>query len=444
MFQNKVSLKKGDKELISAWTFYDWANSVYPLVISSTIFPIYYALIFDDFNYIDFFGYEIKNTAMISFVTALAFLVIVFIIPFLSGIADYLGNKKIFMKFFVYVGSVSCIALYWFNLETIYIGLFFYFIALIGYWSSLVFYNSYLPEIAYNNQQDSASAKGFAMGYIGSIILLLLNLLMVMKPSIFGISGSENEVTLQAMKLSFISVGVWWIIFSQIPFYFLPSNKKNNKMNNDIIWNGFKELKMVWIDINLNLNLKRFLGAFFVYSTALQTVMLVATYFGEEEINWPSNSEKTVGLIISILLIQLVAVIGAMLSSKCSELYGNLKTLIFINIIWALICFFAFYIHTPFEFYIIAGFVGLVMGALQPLSRSTYSKFLPETNDTASYFSFYGVTEKIAIIIGMSLFGVIDQITGSMRNSIFIFLILFLIGAYLLFRIYLKNKDSEN
>jgi len=442
MIKLKIPLKKGSKKLLSVWAFYDWANSVYSLVITSTIFPIYFAALYVDNNYIDFFGYNVKNTAMISFVTALAFVVIAILLPILSGIADYIGNKKRFMQFFVYLGSTACISLYWFSIESIYTGLFFYFISLIGFWSSLVFYNSYLPDIAYPEQQDKTSARGYSMGYIGGVILLLLNLTMVMKPNWFGISGSGNDSSIQAMKYSFITVGIWWAIFSQIPFYYLPSEKPRNKITRNILWNGFKELKLVWSEIKLNLKLKRFLGAFFVYSTALQTVMLVAAYFGEEEIEWGDSSEKTVGLIVSILLIQLVAVLGATLAAKSSERFGNLKTLVVINIIWAVLCLVAFFIHTPIQFYFIASFVGLVMGALQPLSRSTYSKFIPETRDTTSYFSFYGVAEKVAIIIGMSLFGIIDQITGSMRNSLLPFLFFFLIGAYLLIRI-IRNPQLE-
>ena len=171
----RTPLKKGSNKLINAWAFYDWANSVYSLVISSAIFPIYYGVIFSDVNTINILGYQLKNTAVISFLTAVAFLIIASFSPILSGIADYIGNKKKFMKIFVYLGSSSCIGLYWFELQTIYLGLFFYFLAMIGLWSSLVFYNSYLPDIAYPEQQDRASAKGFSYGYVGSVILLLAN-----------------------------------------------------------------------------------------------------------------------------------------------------------------------------------------------------------------------------------------------------------------------------
>tara|TARA_B100001059_G_scaffold146061_1_gene146005 strand:- start:5298 stop:6617 length:1320 start_codon:yes stop_codon:yes gene_type:complete len=435
MFSKTVPLEKGSKKLINAWASYDWANSVYSLVISSSIFPIYYGSLFQEIKTINFFGSSIKYTAMISFITAFAFIIISIITPILSGIADYTGDKKKFMKFFVYLGSFSCIGLYWFDLKTIYLGLTFYFFALIGLWSSLTFYNSYLPDIAYPEQQNRASARGYSMGYIGSVILLLFNLSMVMNPELYGIDGSKADASMLAMKYSFISVGIWWALFSQISFFYLPKGNLINKITKDVLWNGFKELKIVLDQLMENIRLKRFLIAFFLYSMSLQTVLLIATYFGEAEIQWSNSSEKTIGLIVAILLIQIVAIFGAILTARASERFGNLTVLIVINIIWAFLCIRAFYIHTPTEFYLIAGLVGMVMGGLQSLSRATYSKYLPTTNDTASFFSFYSVTEKIAIIFGMIMFGTIDQITGSMRNSVLFFAVLFIAGVILLLRV---------
>ncbi len=440
-----MRLPKGSKKLLNAWAFYDWANSVYSLVISSAIFPIYFAALFADNNQIQFLGYSVKNTAMISFVTATAFVFVAFMSPLLSGIADYIGNKKRFMKFFVYLGSISCVGLYWFDLDSIFIGFGFYFLALIGLWSSLVFYNSYLPDIAYPEQQGSASARGFSMGYIGSVLLLLVNLAMVMNPSMFGIPGEGGAASMQAMKYSFVMVGIWWAVFSQIPFYYLPKGTHDRKVSKAILWNGFKELRQVWYQLQNLSNLKRFLPAFFMYSTALQTVMLIAAYFGEEEIAWANNDEKTIGLIVSILLIQLVAVVGAQITAYTANRIGDIQTLIIINMIWAGLCVYAYYVTTPVQFYIAAGSVGMVMGGMQALSRATYSKMLPETEDTTSFFSFYDVTEKIGIIIGMSLFGIIDQITGSMRNSILFFLILFIAGGLLLTQVpQFKNRFRKH
>lgn len=425
-----IRLPKGHPKLLRAWAFYDWANSVYSLVISSAVFPIFYGALFREAGVekIAVFGGYIARAPLISYVTAAAFIVVAFISPLLSGIADYLGNKRIFLKFFCYLGAFSCIGLYWFSLEAIYLGLTFYFLALIGFWGSLVFYNSYLPDIAFPEQQDRISARGFSLGYIGSVFLLIVNLVMIMKYEWFGFSGAAAPT-----KISFIMVGIWWIVFSQYPFLYLPKGvKKGKKVTQTVVFNGFRELKTVWHQLKQTPDLKRYLTAFFVYSMAVQTVMLAATYFGEEELAWASADERTTGLIISILLIQLVAVIGATLTSMASEKFGNVHTLVIINILWLGICCYAFFIVTPVQFYIAAGCVGLVMGGIQALSRSTYSKLLPDTTDTTSFFSFYDVSEKIGIVIGMFLYGFIAQLTGSMRYSVLFLGLFFLAGIFLL------------
>ncbi|MFV5689905.1 MFS transporter [Flavobacterium sp. ZT3R25] len=433
-----ADLPKGSKKLLNAWAFYDWANSVYPLVISSAVFPIFYEALFSDRNhYIDAFGFSVKNSALISFVTAFAFLVVALISPLLSGISDYVGNKKAFMKFFCYLGALSCVGLYWFSLENIYISLLFYFLGLIGFWGSLVFYNSYLPDIAFVEQQDQTSAKGYSYGYAGSVILLIVNLAMIMMPDIFGISGTKGEAAMKAMRYSFIMVGIWWIVFSQYTYYYLPKGSRNTerKVSKALVFNGFKELKKVWHLLEENSALKKYLVSFFIYSMAVQTVMLIATYFGAQEITWASKSESTTGLIICILLIQLVAIVGAVLTSKASQKFGNIPTLIAINCFWVLLCAAAYFITLPIHFYIMAGLVGLVMGGIQALSRSTYSKLLPETEDTASFFSFFDVSEKIGIVIGMLVYGIIDQITGSPRFAIVFLGVFFIMGVVLLKRV---------
>lgn len=438
----QVLALKGSKKLLNAWAFYDWANSVYSLVISSAVFPIFYGALFRvaGIEKVTVFGGEIARAPLISYVTSLAFVFIAVVTPLVSGIADYMGNKKIFLKFFCYLGALSCIGLYWFSLENIYFGLICYFFGLVGFWVSFAINNSYLPDIAYPEQQDGISAKGFSLGYVGSVILLVFNLAMVMQPDTFGITDGGGEVAeIKAMKYSFISVGIWWILFSQYTFAHLPKGYKREGERKNIILNGFRELKSVWKQLESETRLKQYLVAFFVYSMAVQTIMLIATYFGEEEIAWGSDTERTTGLIISILVIQIVAILGATLTAKASSSYGNIRTLIVINCIWVMLCVYAYFLQTPTDFYIAAGFVGLVMGGIQALSRSTYSKFLPETTDTTSFFSFYDVAEKIGIIIGTFLYGAVAQLTGSMRNSTIFLGLFFLAGIFLLARV--NNKE---
>ena len=438
MSNKKTDHPKGSKKLIGAWALYDWANSVYSLVISSAIFPIYYSqYVFSQTNSVEILNLDVNKDTLISSVSALSFLLIAFLSPLLSGIADFIGNKKIFMKFFVYMGSLSCIGLYWFELETIEISLLFYTLGLIGFWGSLVYYNSYLTDITYPNQTNKVSAKGYTMGYIGSVILLLINLIMI---NFYETFGFESEIA--AMKSSFAIVGIWWLAFSQYSFYHLPSGNKGVKVPKNIIWNGFKELKGVYKFIRTSKRFTRFLLAFFIFSFSLQTVLYIASYFGVSEIEWTSSSEQTSGLIISILLIQVVAIGGAYFFTKMAQKYGNILVLTFAIFLWGAVCLYAYFIKTPIQFYMIAGLVGLLMGGTQPVARATYSLFIPETKDTTSFFSFYDVTEKIGIVFGMIFYAAAAQITGSVRFSVIIFMFFFFMGALLLTRVPRIDKNK--
>ena len=437
MFNKQTDHPRGSKKLIGAWTLYDWANSVYSLVISSAVFPIYYSqYVFSQTNSIILFNAEINKDTLISLVSAFSFLLIAFLSPLLSGVADYIGNKKIFMKFFVYLGSLSCIGLYWFELETIEISLIFYTLTLIGFWGSLVYYNSYLRDITYPNQTNIVSAKGYTMGYIGSVLLLLINLIMI---NFYESFGFESEII--AMKSSFAIVGLWWLGFSQYSFYHLPKGNKGVKIQKNIIWNGFKELKNVYKIIRSSKRFTRFLTAFFVFSFSLQTVLYIASYFGVNEIDW-TGSDQTSGLIISILLIQIVAIAGAFIFSRLAQKFGNIIVLTFAIFLWGAVCLYAYYINTPNEFYMIAGLVGLLMGGTQPVARATFSLFIPDTNDTTSFFSFYDVTEKIGIVFGMLFYAIAAQVTGSVRFSVIIFMFFFFLGAILLTRVPRIDKNK--
>ncbi|MFT5648364.1 MAG: UMF1 family MFS transporter [Aureispira sp.] len=424
-----VVLQKGDKKLINAWAFYDWANSVYSLVIATAVFPIYYETVTSGNNdVVHFLGAEFNNSSLLSYSLSFSFLIVALLSPILSGIADYSGNKKRFMQFFCYLGSLSVMSLYFFTgQDTLWIGILGTVLASIGFWGSIVFYNSYLPEIAHPEQHDRVSAKGFMFGYTGSLILLIFNLTMVMMPEWFGITDSSLPA-----RISFLSVGIWWIGFAQVTFYYLPNNVFHKKAEKDFIFNGLRELKAVVKSINKQTDLKQFLTAFFLYSIGVQTVILLAGIFGKKELGIGTSK-----LIIIILLINVVAIFGAFLFSRISEKIGNIKTLKLTIAIWCLICFAAYLLdakneYIDIQFYALGGTIGMVLGAIQSLSRSTYSKLLPETEDHATYFSFFDVTEKIAIVVGTFIFGFVASITNSMRDSFFILAIFFLLGYIVL------------
>lgn len=430
-------MQTASKKVINGWAMYDWANSVYNLVITTTFFPVYYTEMTKDppFNgNVHFLGRTYVNTALYNYALAFTYLVVAITLPVLSSIADYRGNKKRFMQFFCTLGALACSGLYFFRPEYFSIGIICMMIAAYGFYSSLVFYNSYLPEIAAEEDRDKVSAKGFSYGYIGSVLMQLIGFAIVMMWDKIPFLNSAGD----AVRVTFLLVGIWWIGFAQITFNRLPKSMSAvvNPGRKNFITGGFIELKKVWEQLLKMPVLKRFLFAFFFYNMGVQTVMLAAANFGSKVLNLPSTK-----LIITIVIIQLVAIAGAYLMSKLSDKYGNLKVLIGVVIFWIGICIAAFKMQTEIQFYILATAVGLVMGGIQSLSRSTYSKLMPVTNDTASFFSFYDVTEKIAIVIGLTAFGYIEELTQNMRNSVLSLIVFFTIGLVGLFSA--LNKQTK-
>jgi UMF1 family MFS transporter len=426
---------KNNKKTIRAWAMFDWANSAYNLVITSAIFPAYYVAITANEakgDRVMFFGHSFVNTALSNYALAAAYFVIVLMLPILTSIADYRGNKKTFMQFFTWLGAIACCCLYFFKLATLEIGIICFALAAIGYSGGFVFYNSYLPEIATVDNQDAVSAKGFSYGYIGSMIIQVICFVFVLAPGVFGITDASFPA-----RLSFLLVGLWWIGFAQIPFKVLPAG--NAKMANkqvSVLRGGFIELGKVWQQVKHMPLLKRYLPAFFFYSMGVQTIMLAAAGFGAKVLHLPTTS-----LITIILIIQLVAIFGANLMSRLSAKYGNVSVLTGVVIIWIVVCLIAYFINNAIQFYLLAAVVGLVMGGIQSLSRSTYSKYLPQdATDTASFFSFYDVTEKLAIVGGMFSFALIEDLTGSMRNSILALGVFFVVGLILLIAL---NKQEQ-
>jgi UMF1 family MFS transporter len=429
--------QKNDKKVIRSWAFFDWANSAYNLVITSTIFPAYYTIITTTQEHgdkVSFFGRTFTNTALSNYALSVAYLIMALLLPILSSIADYRGNKKIFMKIFTYIGGIACMGLYFFKLDTLELGIICFAIAAMGYIGGVLFNNSYLPEIATVDQQDAVSAKGFAYGYVGSVLLQIICFVFVLKPELFGITDLSFPP-----RLSFLLVGIWWIAFAQIPFKKLPAGSPNySSINKSVVRSGFQELSKVWNQLRHMKVLKMFLLAFFFYSMGVQTIMLAAAGFGEKTLKLGTSK-----LIVTILIIQLVAILGAMMMSYFAKKIGNVRVLIYVVLIWIATCVCAYYITNEYQFYGLAAIVGLIMGGIQSLSRSTYSKYLPaNTPDTASFFSFYDVTEKMAIVIGLFSFAYIEEVTGNMRNSIIALASFFIIG--LVFLVVLRSVEKKS
>jgi len=435
-------MRKNDPKIVNAWCMYDWANSVHNLVITASVFPVYFSATARAENgseIVNFFGLSVKNTVLFSYAVSASFLFIAILIPFCTAIADYTGRKKTFMRFFCYLGAISSACLFFFKRDTLEFSVIAFMSSLVGWSGSIVFYNSFLPEIATEDNFDRYSARGFALGYLGAVILMLFNLSMIMFPNFYGI----NDNSLPA-RLSFLSVGIWWVAFAQIPLKALPNNVYNVKPEGRWIFNGFRKLAKVFGELKKQKLLPRYLIAFFIFNMGVQTVMYVATLFGANELKLPAKS-----LITTILLIQIIGIAGSYFFSWLSGKLGNIYALMIGVATWIGICSAAYYVAKEEEFYMLAATVGLVMGGIQALSRATYTKLIPDdTKDTASYFSFYDVTEKTSLVLGTFTFGFIESFTGSMRNSILALLVYFVIGLLLLARIpsqkiYKYRLDSE-
>lgn len=428
---------KDNKSTIRAWAMFDWANSAYNLVITSTIFPAYYTAITttkEQGDKVDFFGFTFVNTALANYSLSVSYLVMAILLPVLSGVADARGNKKFFMKVFTWIGSLACMALYFFELDTLELGVICSAVAAAGYIGGVMFSNSYLPEIASVGLQDKVSAQGFSYGYVGSVLLQIICFVFVLKPELFGITDASFPA-----RLSFLLVGLWWIGFAQIPFRKLPDGTPaRTKSTSNVVASGYSELAKVWHQLKELKVLKRFLAAFFLYSVGVQTIMLVATAFGAKVLQMETSE-----LIQIILIIQLVAIAGAYLMSGLAKRIGNIQVLMLVVLIWVGVCIAAYFIETKGQFFALAGLVGVIMGGIQSLSRSTYSKFLPaSTHDTASFFSFYDVTEKIAIVIGLATFAFIEE-HSNIRNSALGLTFFFIAGFIALFVI-LRTKPAIN
>lgn len=408
---------------------YDWANSVYQLTIASTIFPIYYNQVTrsgpDDYT-VTFFGKEVINTVLYSWSIAAAYLVVAFLSPMLSSVADYTGRRKSFMQFFTWVGALSCGTLFFFTSDNVELGILAFTMGTIGYGGSIVYYNSFLPVICAPEDQDRVSARGYSMGYLGGVVLLLFNLLMIMKPDWFGISDPFLPA-----RISFLTVFLWWIGFSMITFRRLPRytyRKRQKDKDRSIFFEGYRELDKVFQQIRKMPKLNYYLIGFFFMMMGVLTTMFMAATYGEKELGLKEDI-----LIPTILIIQLVGMGGAWMFSRLSARIGNLQALLVSVTLWIFICIGAYFISNSIQFMAAAFFIGIVMGGSQALARSTYSKMLPaSTTDHTSYFSFYDVMEKLATVAGTFSFGIIEAITGSMRYSVLAIAVFFIIGIVFL------------
>ncbi|TNE54640.1 MAG: MFS transporter [Bacteroidetes bacterium] len=425
------AFEKNDRRIINGWAFFDWANSAYALVITVAIFPPYFLGIAPDRVQIG--GFAIRDETLIAWGISLAYLIIAAMSPILSGIADYSGKKKRFMRFFTILGSLACISLFFFRSpESLWIGLTGFILATVGFAGGIVFYNAYLPDIATEDRYDAVSAKGFIYGFIGSVILLIVNLFMVMQYEMLGFPDEAS-----AVRWAFVSVGLWWLGFAQISFRRLPPDAPR-PMPLGLLHKGYDEVAKAFRAVRKSSNTSLFLLTFFCYNAGVQAILFLASSFADKEMKMEKSK-----LIILVLVLQLVAILGAFLSSKLSEKRGNKTSLFVMLIIWTLICLLGYNVQTESEVFLLGGAIGLVMGGIQALSRSTYAKFLPEnTPETTSFFSFYDVMDKVSTVFGTLVFGLVAQLFGGMRSSVLALSVLFLLSLAILAAVRVRRMPA--
>ena len=424
------TIKINDPKTMNGWAFFDCANSAHSLVIATAVFPPYFDAIAP--KQIHILGQNITSSAMMAFAITLSYGIMAFFSPPLSGIADYGGKRKFFMRIFTYIGALSCIAMYFMEKpEEWFIGWIMYVLAMIGYAGGVVFNNSYLPLIATPDKFDSLSARGFTYGYLGATLLLVVNLAMILMYDKLGFPDASIPT-----RLAFVMVGIWWLAFANITFKRMPADS-NTPLSKGVFWKGFGEILKVWKTVKTNKNLKRYLASFFFFDAGVQTTIFLATTFATKVLGF-----KTENLITVVLVIQLLGALGAWGFAKVSERYGNKVALSILLACWVAICLSAYFIESQQPFYALAACVGSVMGGIQSLARSTYAKLMPVgTKDTTSFYSFYDLTDKLAVVMGTFVFGSIDQLIG-LRYSVVAMALLFLIGFLILMKVDLKEKPA--
>jgi len=406
---------------INSWCMYDWANSVYSLIIASTLFPVYFnriAVNSEGGQLVEFLGFEVLNSALFSFAVSFSFLLAGILSPFLSAYADLSGLRKQFLFFFCFLGSVSCGLLFFFTPGELELGIGLFVLAAIGFSSSIVFYNSFLPEIATPDNYERVSARGFALGYIGSVILLLL----ILAP-LFLVPGAGNSLDL-ICRIGFVLTGIWWLCFGIYAMKGLPASEGGL----GLFWSVKPITERLGIAMKLvsaTSGLPRFLAGFFFMNMGVQTIMYLAAIFGEVELKL--SSEK---LIATILILQVLAIAGAWIFARVASGLQPLGALLFACVLWAAICVAAYFIKTETQFYFVAAAVGMVMGGSQSLLRSTFTHYLPgNEHGKSALYGLYDLLEKFSIVLGTLVFGLINQWTGNMRDSTLMLVVFFALGG---------------
>jgi UMF1 family MFS transporter len=405
---------------VRAWCLYDWANSAFAATVMAALYPPF-------FRSLAVAGglSESRATAAWGYTASIALAIVAVSAPVLGAIADHTGTRKRFLGTFAVVG-VAATASFTFNGDDTWLlaaGL--YILANIGFAGGNVFYESLLPSVASPVELDRVSARGYALGYLGGGILLVVNALWVVQPRLFGMPDAGT-----AVRAAFLSVAVWWALFSMPLFRRVPEPPADPRPGapTNPVAAGFGRLAVTFREIRRYRHLLVFLVAFWIYNDGISTIIKMATAYGDEiGIGVPD-------MIAALAITQFVGFPFALLFGRLGERIGTKSAILLALAIYAVICVGGFFMTTPLHFYLLATAVGTVQGGSQALSRSLFAAMVPR-HKTAEFFGFFGASGKFAGIFGPLLFAVISQLTGESRLSIVALIVFFLVGGMVLTRV---------
>lgn len=413
--------KKNNREVLS-WCLYDWAYSSFATIVISAVLPVYYSQVAA--------ANLPGNTATVywGYTTVIALLVSVLLAPVMGAIADYSGTKKRLLLIFAAVGIFATALLYYVTTGDWLLASVFFILGNIGFSMSEVFYNAILPSIAGPEEIDRVSVKGYALGYLGGGILLALDI---------GLIELMSDKAL-ATRISFITVSVWWAVFT-IPFILNvkePAVGEKTKTDGNILTAGFKRLSVTFSELRSYKELFLFLAAFWIYNDGIGTIIKMATIYGAE------IGISQGALIGALLMTQFVGIPFSFAFGILARHIGTKNSIMLGLFVYAVISVAGYFMQTALHFFILAFLVGTVQGGTQALSRSLYGSMIPG-NKTAEFFGFYGMSSKFAGIIGPLVFALVSQLTGTSRLSIFSLISFFIVGALILSRVDVEKGVSD-
>jgi MFS transporter, UMF1 family len=420
------------------WCFYDWANSAFATTVVTVFLGPYLTTVTraaaDGSGFVHPLGVPIHAGAFFPYLVSLSVLLQIVVLPILGAIADYTHLKKQMLALFAYVGAFATMGLYFLSGTNYLLGGGLFVVANVSFGASIVVYNAFLPQIAGPDRRNFVSSLGWGLGYLGGGLLLALNL------ALFSRAGSLGLTTGEAVRISLLSAGMWWALFTIVPLATLRNQQpaRNSPKDVRIIGHGFRQLRHTFRQMRHYPQTLTFLIAYLLYNDGIQTVIALSTVFGQEELGIDIATLTTV-----ILMVQFIGFFGTLLFHRIAATIGTKRAIVTSLLIWTGTLIFAFgFMWTTSDFFILAGVIALVLGGSQALSRSAFSMMIPPGKE-AEYFSLYEVSERGTSWLGPLVFGLSLQFTGSYRIAILSLIVFFVAGLALLTRVDIRRGAVE-